>query len=46
MAARSWIPVLAFLAGCATQGDAPPPAHPVDVVISSAGNATVASEGK
>lgn len=32
MAARSWIPVLAFLAGCATPGEAPPSATPVDAV--------------
>ena len=44
MAARSWIPVLAFLAGCATHGDAPPPAHPVDgvkKVIDSLGDEVV-----
>lgn len=44
MVARSWIPVLAFLAGCATQGDAPPPAHPVDgvkKVIDSLGDEVV-----
>ena len=32
MGARSWIPVLVFLAGCATQGEAPPSATPVDGV--------------
>jgi len=44
MAARSWIPVLALLAGCATQGEAPPPAHPVDgvkKVIDSLGDEVV-----
>jgi len=46
MAARSWIPLLALLAGGGASPCVAQPAHPVDVVISSAGNATVASEDK
>ena len=44
MAARSWISMLALLAGCATQGEAPAPAHPVDgvkKVIDSLGDEVV-----